>query len=346
LAQSFFFPGSETGQTVLHRIVLILLFILLFSVPGKTQITGYLLAPDDRIFVTVQDLEEFKPEKISRIDSLGNIQLPLLGTVHVAGFTVEQVTGLVRDRLKRILIAPEVNVTLAEFRNQPVSIYGEVEHPGVQQIHGRLSLVEVLSLAGGISPNAANVVKITRPKATGTLPLPAVTSDATGEFWIGEVDLASLLQAKTPASNIDLLPQDVVTVPKADIVYVVGAVRKAGGFMLNERQNVTVLQALALSEGTEKFAATTRARILRQKPGTSNRDQILVNLKALLSGKSPDQSLLPGDVLYVPPSGAKELAYQSAEVAAAMLTGVVIYRVGYSYGTAAGATAVTVANGK
>lgn len=320
--------------------------IFILPVTVKTQTSGYILAPDDRIVVTVQDLEEFKPEKISRVDSLGNIQLPLLGTVHVAGLTLEQVTALVRDRMKRILIAPEVNVTLSEFRNQPVSIFGEVEHPGVQQIHGRLSLFEVLSLAGGISPNAANVVKIMRAKAVGALPIAGATSDATGAFWVGEVDLESLLKAKTPASNIDLLPQDVITVPKADIVYVLGAVRKAGGFMLNERQNITVLSALALAEGTERFAATTRARILRQKPGTADRDEILVNLKSLLDGKSPDQPLLPSDLLYVPPSHGKELAYRSAEVAAAMLTGVVIYRVGYNYGAAAGATAVTVTNGK
>ncbi len=329
------------------RLVAVLSLLTALCIPGAAQSpTGYVLGPDDKLSVTVDDLEEFKNTEFKsdhfyRVDSLGNVQLPVVGTLHVEGLTVEQAVESLRARLKRVLISPEANITIVEFRSHPVSIYGAVEHPGVQQIHGKISLLEALASAGGINSNAANVVKIARLKTSGALPLQEVTSDSTGKYWVGEVDLGALLAGRTPASNIALLPEDAITVPKADIVYVVGAVRKGGGFLLNERQSVTALQALAMAEGMEKFASETRARILRQHPGGGAKDQIPLNLKAVVSGKSPDPVLLPGDVLFVPSSVGKELAWQLAQVAEAMATGVVIYRAGYP-NNSVGAAAVTV----
>jgi polysaccharide export outer membrane protein len=313
---------------------------------GRAQApAGYTLGPDDKLSVTVADLDEFKNNEFKsdhfyRVDSLGDVQLPVVGTLHVDGLTVPQAVELLRTQLKKVLIDPDVSITVVEFRNRPVSIYGAVEHPGVQQIHGKVSLLEIMASAGGINNNAATIVKIARPKSSGELPLPGAASDETGKFWVGEIDLIALLAGKIPASNITILPEDAITVPKADIVYVVGAVRKGGGFLLNERQSVTALQALALAEGEEKYAANTRAQIIRQRPGASSKDHIPLNLKAVLAGKNPDPVLLPGDVLFIPSSVGKEVAWQLAAVAEAMATGVVIYRAGYPNLTG-GSTAVT-----
>jgi polysaccharide export outer membrane protein len=327
--------GTLKRFAVFRRLAAVCNLTVVLSLTSLAQTTpAYVLGPDDKISVTVEDLDEFKntdfkSDRVFRIDSLGNTQLPALGTVHLGGLTVEEAIELLRTRLKKYLINPEVNLTIADFRSRPVSIYGAVEHPGVQQIHGKVSLMEVLAFAGGINSNAANVVKIARLKSSGDLPLPNVASDATGKYWVGEVDLGSLLAGRTPAGNITVLPEDAITVPKADVVYVLGAVRKGGGFLLNERQSVTALQALAMAEGADKYASETKVRILREHPGGGPKIQIPLNLKTILTGKTPDPVLLPGDVLFIPSSVGKELAWQLAQAAETMATGVVIYRAGY-----------------
>lgn len=295
---------------------------------SATPLADYVLGTDDRITVTVLDLDEIRPDKVLRVDAAGEIQLPVVGSLHVAGLTVDQTRRLLIEKLKGVLRTPDVTVTVSDFRNRPVSVVGAVKLPGVQQIHGRLSLSEVLSLAGGLDPLAGNVVQVTRSKAVGDLPLPGARTDETGQFQVGEVDLQALLNGKVPASNIQLMPEDMISVPKAEPVYVIGAVKKAGGFVLNERRNVTVLEALSLAEGLGPFSAAQRARILRQKPGSDQRDEIVINLRKMLAGALPDRPLQPNDILFVPSSGVKEASLRAVEAMIVTASGIVIFRVG------------------
>ena len=115
---------------------------------------------------------------------------------------------------------------------------------------------------------AGNVINITRRLEWGPIPLPGAANDSTGQFSVASVDVKSVMNASNPAENILIKPNDVISVPKADTIYVIGAVRKPGAYVLGEHRTLSALQILALAEGPEKTAATKDARIMRVIPGS------------------------------------------------------------------------------
>lgn len=304
-----------------------LLAPLLFGQPATTAKAdpAYVLGPDDQITIRVLDIEEV-PDKPFRIDMRGNINVPVIGRVHAGGLTVEQLEAELVKRFGTVLQNATVTVFLTEFRSQPVSVLGSVKTPGVHQIRGTKTLFEVLSLAGGLNPDAGSSIKITRRKSVGLLPLPGAKDDDSGNFQIAEVSVKSVMEARNPKENIEVMPNDIVSVPKAELVYVIGAVRRSGGFVLSEKEKMSVLQALSLAEGLEKTASPKSARILRPVPDTDRRDEIPVNLKEVLEGKSLDVPLLANDILFVPNSGPKSAIGRGIEAAIQVGTGVAIYR--------------------
>ncbi len=286
---------------------------------------SYILNADDEIIIRVPDAEEIN-EKPIRIDRRGNINLPMVGRIQAGGLTAEQLESDLVERLRKYLKNPEVSVIVKEFRSQPVSVLGAVTTPGILQVQGHKTLFEVLSMAGGLKPDAGHIIKITRMKQWGEIPLPTARSDSTGRFSVAEVRVRSVMEATNPQENVRIFPNDVISVPKADIVYVVGAVRKAGGFTLNERETLSVLQALSLAEGLDRMAAAKGAQILRVLPDAGSRVKIPVNLKDVLAGRSNDVPLRPGDVLFVPYSATKSAVARTAETALQITTGIMIYR--------------------
>jgi polysaccharide export outer membrane protein len=126
--------------------------------------------------------------------------------------------------------------------------------------------------------------------------------------------------------NVPVFPGDIVKVSRAGIVYVVGEVTKPGGFVLQNNENISVLQALALAGGPTHTSAVSRARIIRTEPGTGMRNEFPMNLGKILSGKKPDPLLEPKDIVFVPNSAAKSVLYRGSEAALQTATGVAIYR--------------------
>ncbi len=306
------------------------LFSFLITSAHPQETPTYILATDDQVTVRVLDLEEISGNNNTappiRIDLRGNINIPVVGRIHAAGLTCEQLEAAIAERLKSVLNDPEVTVAIAEFRSQPVSVLGSVKNPGVHQIHGRKTLFEVLSLAGGLNADAGNAINITRAVETGLLPLPGTTLDATRKYQIGQLNVRDVMDARHPENNIVIQPNDVITVPKADLVYVIGAVKKSGGFILSEREHISVLQALSLAEGLDRVAAPKNAKILRQQGTTQERAEVPVNLKLILEGKSKDVSMGANDILFIPTNAAKSAGMRALEAAITVGTGVAIYR--------------------
>lgn len=294
--------------------------------PGGSIEPSYLLGPDDAVTVHVLGSEDRASVPL-RIGPRGYLSMPLAGRVAAAGKTVEQLEELLRERLKTYIRDPLVSVGVAEFRSRPVSVLGAVNRPGVHQVDGSKSLVEMLSLAGGVSQEAGPWVKITRRMESGVIPLPGARTDVAGRFSVAQVRLGDLLEARRPGLNIPIRPHDVVAVPRADMVYVIGGVHRAGRFVLNDRESVTVLQALALAGGLKRTAKKKAARILRSREGME-RVEITVNLGSVMAGRSADVPLEREDILFVPHSGGKAAARRIAEAALAMGTGVMVWRVG------------------
>jgi polysaccharide export outer membrane protein len=317
----------------------------------ETAVQPYRLGPNDEVIVRVLDAEEI-PELPARLDSRGNLNLPLAGRVAAAGLTVEELQDELTVRLGRFLHQPQVTVTLVQVRSQPVSVLGAVNKPGVQQIEGALTLVELLSLAGGLRADAGHTIKITRRAEFGAVPLAGARADPSGRFSVAEVNVKEVIEARRPEDNVVIRPHDVVSVPRAAMVYVIGEVEKSGGFVLEERQSVSVLQALSLSGGLTDVAAVEHARILRGGPGSGSvggenagsvggentasgggagsggRVEIAVDLKAIMAGKSPDVALEREDILFVPRSAKRAAGQALKKAAVGTLTGIAIWRVG------------------
>jgi polysaccharide export outer membrane protein len=315
-------------MTARAALLLLLLAILPALLPGQAAgkpDPAYILGPEDQLVIRVLDIEEV-PDKPFRVDMRGNLNLPVVGRVHAGGLTVEQLEASLADRFGAVLQQPTVTIFITEFRSQPVSVLGSVRTPGVHQIRGTRSLFEVLSLAGGLNPDAGSSIRITRRKSAGPIPLPTAQDDSSGEFQVAQVSVKSVMEARNPQENIAVLPNDIVSVPKADLVYVIGAVRKSGGFVLSEKERVSVLQALSLAEGLERASAPQDARILRPVPDSESRQEIPVNLKDILAGRSGDVSLLANDILFVPTSVARNAFIRGMEAAIQIGTGVAIYR--------------------
>jgi polysaccharide export outer membrane protein len=138
------------------------------------------------------------------------------------------------------------------------------------------------------------------------------------------------MEARNPEQNILIRPEDIISVPRADIVYVIGDVTKSGGFVLNDQETLSVLQALALAGGLERTAAPQKAKILRPAPGAERRAEIPVDLKRILSGGAIDVAMAPEDILFVPGSRGKKAALRALDaiitMGTAIGTGAAVYR--------------------
>jgi polysaccharide export outer membrane protein len=285
---------------------------------------SYVLGPDDVIAIKGLDVEEISSASI-RIDPGGYLSLPMLGRVPAGGLTVERLENELSTRLKTYVREPVVAISIVEYRSQPVSVIGTVGQPGVHQLEGRKTLIEILAKAGGLRPEAGNSIKITRRAEWGVIPLPSAAKDPSGQFSVAQVSLKSIMQGTNPEENILIRPHDVISVPRADLIYVVGEVRKPGGFILHERGTISGLQALAMAEGFAADAAPDKAIIVRQSPD-ARRVEIPANLRAILSGKTRDVELLPEDILFIPTNVAKRALTRTLQTAIQAVTSAIIYR--------------------
>lgn len=299
-----------------------------FQPPAKNAtlpVSGYVLGPDDQIVIHSIDASEVSNMPLL-VGMNGEITLPLIGRVKAGGLTVEQLETELNTRLKKYFKQPQVSVTVVEFRSQPVSVFGSVSNPGVFQLRGRKTLYEVLAMAGGPREATGSLLTITRRRENGAIPLPDARTDSSGRFSTAELNLQEVLDGKNPAANIEIKPNDVVSVstPESNMVFVVGDVVRGGGFSLGGRQSVSVLMALSMAGGLGRTAKPKRARIIRIVPGETEPREIAVNLQKVLNGKAEDIALRPQDVLVVPTSSRKSFStYALPATLAAAIYGVI-----------------------
>jgi polysaccharide export outer membrane protein len=247
------------------------------------------LAPGFLLSLNVLDDPDFAGA--FRIDEQGDIALPVLGALHVAGETVSEARVQIRRALleNKIINDPQVNLSILEYSAPEVTITGEVANPGKYPLLVPRKLVDVLALAGGTTLLAGNEVQIAR----------------------GNSDSAPVLvhysKATDPKTLEDAVvhPGDTVQVKRAGIVYVLGAVTRPGGFVMQEEGTLSVLQAISLASGTSQTAKTSTIYILRRN-ADGTQVYIALPYKKITKGKSYDVQLHATDVLYVPTSAIKE----------------------------------------
>jgi polysaccharide export outer membrane protein len=293
----------------------------------QTQPGDYVIGSGDLLKIEVFDVPDLS--RAVRVSESGFISLPLVPVrIRAAGLTPFQLEETLAELLQanQLVTHPQVTVFVQEHLSQPITVIGAVLHPIVFQAVRPTTLLEVLSQAGGIAPDAGSVVLVSRgPKAASAAP--GGGSDTPPESQVLSISLTSLLDQGDPKANMLLFGGDVVSVPRAGIVYIVGAVGHPGGFALeNDKEEMTILKALALAGGLTGTARAKETVIVRKDGDTGKNKEISVDLSKILSRKTEDTRLYANDILFVPDSAGKKALRRAAEVALSLSTGVAIIR--------------------
>jgi polysaccharide export outer membrane protein len=254
------------------------------------------LGTGDLLDISVYNVPELNTK--SRLGNNGDVYLPLIDYVHLAGLTVAEAQALIEKRLSDggFVKNPHVTLNVDQSVSQGASLLGEVNRPGVYPIIGEPRLLDVISAAGGFTASAGQSITVTHRNQSDkpvTVPLNRKLTD-------------------NPASNIAVSPGDTILVHKADLVYVVGEVGRPSGFLMNS-DNLTVLKAIALAGGTTRLAKMNGVRILRKGP--NGMTETPIELKKMLQAKVPDIPLKPDDILFVPSSMSKVVMTRSVDLA-------------------------------
>ncbi|MGH9452939.1 MAG: SLBB domain-containing protein, partial [Terriglobia bacterium] len=249
--------------------------------------------------------------------------------IEAAGLSTDQLAAILSQDLQKsgLVSHPQVTVEIKESLARSVTIAGAVKKPVMIPVYGHITLLDAISEAEGLAANAGSVATITRGKSAITVLVTGTPQSgaASGESRVTNVDLRRLMETGDPRLNYELFPGDRVLVVRAGVVYVVGAVNRAGGFLLTDDKGpMTLLKVLALAEGLKSTAVANKALILRQSAGS--RTQAPVKLRDVLAGRAPDQRLEANDILFVPDSNSQKAIRRGAEAAIEIATGIMIWR--------------------
>jgi polysaccharide export outer membrane protein len=247
------------------------------------------LSPGFLLSMEVYDTPELSSEL--RVDATGDVTIPMIGKVHVQGQTVPEAAAVIQKLLLdgKILNNPQVTINVVQYAAENVTVVGEVHNPGRVQLLAPHTLAEVLAEAGGETEYAGSSVEVLR-LVDGTPHKTTINY--------------SRNSADSDTSQFMVMPGDTLTVRRAGVVYVLGAVKRPGGYLMQENGELNVTQAIALASGTEIQASVGTIRLIRKLPDgqVSERD---IRLSEIQKGKEPPPKLQAEDVLYVPTSKMK-----------------------------------------
>ncbi len=290
-------------------LVVLLTFLMLLSSPrlnaaGDAGRSVLQVAGGDLLEINVFDVPELSGK--FRVSNAGSISLPLIGELAVEKSRTDQVEHTIAQKLEDggYVRNPQVSVFVAEFATQGVSVLGEVKKPGIYPSFGSHRLLDYLSMAEGTTPLAGSMVDITR-RGAGTTQ---------------RVVLRSKGEAR---ENPEILSGDTVLVERAGVAYVVGDVARPGGFPMDQDDQLSVLQAMALAQGANRTAALKSAKLIRTTP--QGKTEVPINLSAILGSKAADVPLKDGDIVFIPSSAAKSAMKRGLEAGVQAAVGVAIY---------------------
>lgn len=280
----------------------------------KTALNGPSGQSDPQLVIGSGDLLEVSVfganeyTKQVRVSDSGEVTLPFINAVKVAGLTIEAAEQAIGKLLSDggYFKDPQVSVVEKEYATQGISVLGEVQKPGIYPLLGPRMLLEAISAAGGITPRAGRTVTITHrndPQHPQVVPISYDNQSAN--------------------DNVRVFPGDTVAVSRAGVVYVVGDVKLPTGVIM-DKAHVTVLQAIAMAQGTNPTASLDRSMIIRKT--SDGQQEIPIPLKKILSAQAPDVKLQAEDIIFVPTSTAKTAGRRTLEAVIQTATGLAIYR--------------------
>jgi polysaccharide export outer membrane protein len=302
------------------------------ALPGR-QAVDYTVSPEDLLDIYLVDVPEVT--RTYRVSSNGFLSLPLLPEpIEVAGLTLGELSSLIAKKFREagMLNNAQVTVSLKETRLHTVIVSGSVKHPEAYPVYGPTRLLDILVQAGGLADDAGNDAIITRglvgARAQAGEGGQGVEADPSAREQTLTVDVRKLVEAGDDKTNILLYPGDRVTVQRASLVYILGAVARPGGYTLKDpSKQITVLKALAMAGDVTSVAKRKDITVLRMDPATpeGKRQEIPVNIKAMLNGQVADLRLQPDDILFVPESGGLKAMRQAVATGIAVGSALIIY---------------------
>jgi polysaccharide export outer membrane protein len=268
----------------------------------ESRALEYAIGAQDLLSITFLEAAELSRDV--RVAPDGTISLPYLAErVLVAGLTLNQAEELLKRKYQEagILNQPNISITLKELVSKPVTVMGAVRTPGVFQLGATLSLMRVITQAGGLGDDAGQTIQVVRAGTTAQEQVIRIRID---DLRMGRLE-----------ANIPIYGGDTVNVLPAGAVYVVGAVNRPGRHSLrSDSEQMTVLRLIALAEDTKRTAKLDATVILR-KDETGATREIPVNLKKILQRKAPDVAVMANDVVFVPDSLGRRAAARGGEAA-------------------------------
>ncbi len=261
------------------------------------------IGPDDLLSVTVYDAPELS--RNVRVSADGFIRLPMLKRrIAASGKMPQAVEASITAALEEaeLLKEPVVTVAILDYRSRPISVVGAVRRPITFQAQGKVTLLDALARAEGLSSTAGSEILVSRRQ-----------SSATGgtKTLLQRIPVDGLIDAADPELNLRLKGGEEIRVPEAGRIYVVGNVRKPGAYPIQGASETSVLKALAMSEGLMPYS-TAEAFVYRRE-AMGNRNEISIPLKRIIQRKSPDVPLLADDVLYIPDHAGKRAAARTLQ---------------------------------
>lgn len=274
------------------------------TAPQGANLPVQKIGRDDLIGISVYAAPELSGT--ARVESDGCIRLPMLQKrIPTAGLLPNELEDAITKEFidENVLVHPVVTVSVLEYRSRPITVSGAVRNPSTFQAVGKVTLLDAISTAGGLSENAGSEILVSRSpsKDNPAAPVP-----------IERVNVRTLLDGESSASNLILEGGETIRVPLAGEVYVVGSVKKPGSFYLTDGAESSVLKALALSGGLDSFPKHT-AYIYRVNEGKPGRTEIPVELKSILDRKSPDVVLEANDIFYIPDAAGRRISSKIVE---------------------------------
>jgi polysaccharide biosynthesis/export protein len=254
------------------------LIIVVLAICRPVAAQDYTVGEGDVLQITVYDHPDLTTTV--RVSGDGTIIFPLIGHVKISGLTVSQVSRKIGDLLSNgYIVYPQVTVFIQEFRSQKVTIMGQVNKPGLYELKGYTTFLEVLSKAGDLTKDAGDKAIVKRkPVAHGR------------KEQVITIDLKRLIEMGDTSQDIPIVDGDSIYIPKAGVFYVTGEVKKPDAYKFEE--GTTVLKAVTMAGGFTDKASTGRVKIIRREHG---KDEVMEKVKM-------DQSVLPDDVIVVPES--------------------------------------------
>ena len=261
------------------------------------------IGPNDLVAVSVYDSPELT--RTVRVGADGFMRLPMLKQrIKAEGLMPSELETAIASALVagQLIVDPFVTVTIAEYNSRPISVAGAVRQPITFQAAGPVSLLEAITRAGGLAPEAGPEILVSREKSN---------TDGSVTSLVQRILVKGLIDAADPALNVTLIGGEEIRVPEVGKVYVIGNVKKPGAFPVQDGMESTVLKMLALSEGLMPFAS--KEAYIYRREGNGSKNEIQIPLNKIMERKAPDMPLLANDILYVPDNKGRRMTLGALE---------------------------------